>query len=103
MQGVRIIGGAQNGVRDFEKVNVELEALRDDPQPVALTIDKVSAWVLVAQLQLALRHPANNGPTSEIARHIATTILEGLSLDPDSALARLAEQGWQEGRIIIPQ
>lgn len=85
----------------FNEVNDELEALRDDPQPVVLRMSKLSAWVLLSQLQLALRHPENVGPTSEIARTIAMNVQEALLPDPESALARLAESGWEERRIII--
>jgi len=102
MSRLKIIGGTQNDVPDFEDVNIELEALRDDPQPVALTIGKVAAWVLLGQLQLALRHPENNGPSSEIARQIAMSIQEAICPDPDSALARVAELGWEKRGIIVP-
>jgi hypothetical protein len=89
-----------DGMPELEEVNAELEELKDDPQPVLLQMDKVSAWVLLTHLQLALRHPENNGPTAQIARNIALSIQEALCADPESALARMARAGWKEKRII---
>ncbi len=91
------------GTPSFDEVNDELEELHNDPQTVLLSMSKLSAWVLLGQLQLALRHPENIGPTSEIARTIAIEIQEAICPDPESALARLAENGWEKKRIIIIQ
>jgi hypothetical protein len=85
------------------EVEKELEELRDDPQPVMLEMDKVTAWCLLSNLQLALRHPGNKGPSSQIARNVAMNIQAAICPEPESALARVAEQGWDERRIIIPQ
>ncbi len=51
----------------------EFAALERQP-PLRLEIDRVTAWVVLAQLQLALRHPENTGPSAEIARGFADQI-----------------------------
>jgi hypothetical protein len=94
----------ESGPLEFREVEAELEALRDDPQPVALEMDKISAWVVFQNLQVALSHPDNNGPSSAIARNVAKNFERALCPDPDSALARLARKGWkkvEETRIIV--
>jgi hypothetical protein len=103
---VGLIGGLEPG---FEAaVEKELRALRDDPQRVELNIDKVHAFMLIGQLQFALRHPQNNGPTATMARGLAGAIEKALELEPGSALHRLTEEGWEKAAgscqrgIVLP-
>jgi len=50
----------------------------------------------MAQLQLALRHPDNQGPTAEIARHFARHLQQWLAITP--TLLTIAQAGWQTGQ-----
>lgn len=67
--------------------------LLDQAQPLEMAIMPFRAFVLVAQLQLALRHPDNQGSSAEIARDIATR-LQTLLGQIDPAIAEALEQGW---------
>jgi len=98
-----LLMGAQADDREFDEFNAELKKLRDDPQEVLLHLDKIAAWVVLCQLQLALRHPENKGATAEIARNVAMSIQEALCPEPESVLAMMAQSGWEERRIIVPQ
>lgn len=73
------------------RFGIELEALKD--QPFILQTDAVTAWSLMSQLQLALRHPKNTGPTADMARKTARKIIDTLA-PPGTALREVAEMGW---------
>ncbi len=73
----------------------EFAALEDQP-PLRLEIDRVTAWVVLAQLQLALRHPENMGPSAEIARAIAQQLQSLVA--SRGALAVVARCGWDTAR-----
>lgn len=61
--------------------------------PISLgAVDRRTAWALLAQLQLALRHPNNTGQVAELAEAFARSLQERLGLT--GALAAVAEQGW---------
>lgn len=49
---------------------------------------------MTCQIQLALRHPENIGPSSKIARQVALHIQELICPDPGSAFATMIELGW---------
>lgn len=74
--------------------------LADDPQPVHLELSKVNAWILAAQLQLALRHPKNTGPTALIGREIIQRIHAAVATTP--ALAAVAAKGWDPAHDQAP-
>jgi hypothetical protein len=76
----------------FEQFSEEFRALCLDPQPIELLLSKLQAWALFSELQLALRHPENNGPSAEIARHFAEQIQKKVATTP--ALAEVAKRGW---------
>lgn len=78
---------------DLEETFVqEMQAFSQRP-PVSLLLSPTQAWVLFSQLQLALRHPANTGPSSDIARDVAERLQARLPLAP--AMATIAARGWQ--------
>jgi hypothetical protein len=60
--------------------------------PVECKLGPVEVWQLVLQLQLALRHPGNTGPSAELGRRIAMQIQEHVGVTP--ALRAIAAQGW---------
>jgi hypothetical protein len=72
----------------------ELEAIAADPQPVALEIDKVTAFVVLQGLTLALGHPGAGqlvlirDPLVSLARKLERAVAT------TPALAAMAEYGW---------
>lgn len=74
---------------DFEQIGRSLKSA----QPLEMYILPFRAYVLVGQLQLALRHPQNTGPGSNIAREIAHNLQERLS-EINPAIAQSLEHGW---------
>lgn len=66
-----------------------------------LSIRPVDAWVLLSQLQLALRHTQNTGPSAEIARTFARRLQSLVA--PHGALAIVAERGWDAGYDVPRQ
>lgn len=77
---------------------VDLLFLERDPQLLVLKMSKIEAWIIFSHLQLALRHPANNGRAAEIARKWAKAIEQSLAVTP--ALVEVAARGW-EGRWVL--
>lgn len=75
----------------FEQFTEEFKLL--EGVPFVLDTTAMHAWAIMSHLQLALRHPKNNGPTAEIARQVANQIIETLA-PPGSALREVAERGW---------
>lgn len=93
------IGGMNN--RDINKAAdleqrfaAELQALDRSGLDIVLTLTPVQAWILLGQLQLALRHPGNVGQSAALAREIADRVQKGVA--PSGALKEVAEQGWNE-------
>ena len=64
-----------------------------DGVPFLLETTALHAWAIMSHLQLALRHPENKGPTSQIARQVAERIIETLA-PAGSALRTVADRGW---------
>ncbi len=50
-------------------------------------------YILIAQVQLALRHPDNNGASAEIAREIVLNMTEAVCHHVPEARETI-EQGW---------
>ena len=68
---------------------------------VPFTLSAMEALMFLAQLQLALTHPANRRPNgvADLARSFGRKIQERLSVNP--TIARVCELGWEvedEGR-----
>jgi hypothetical protein len=59
---------------------------------VVLELEQWDAWILLGQLQLALRHPANKGNVREVAEAVARLVQQQLILSP--LLKELVEKGW---------
>jgi len=60
---------------------------------LVLELDGIACLTLLGNLQLALRHPANRGLSSNIALEIARRIEGHLSVTP--ALRALCAMGWR--------
>lgn len=71
-----------------------LSRLNADPQPVHLEISKLDAFFLIAQVQLACRHPGNNGPTRARIECIMRDLGKALAIH-DADLRNLIELGWR--------
>lgn len=61
-------------------------------QPTILDLDAGAACVLLAQLQLALRHPGNRGYSADIARRIADDLIAYLAAG-DPTIEMLLRRG----------
>lgn len=75
-----------------EQFGVEMAAL--EQERFSLEMSGIQLWVVLANLQLALRHPGNRGPSAAIARGVAES-LEGV-VTRYAAMARVAAMGWDE-------
>jgi hypothetical protein len=71
----------------------EIQTLQDSGAAMPLVFTPSEAFMLLAILQLVLRHPRVDGPTGEFARSFAENIEERLCKTP--ALKEVARQGWQ--------
>ena len=79
----------------FHRFRLELSELLADTRPVTVRISAVQAWGVLANLQLALKHPQNNGPTAEWARQVALALQE-IVAPPGTARRELADKGWKD-------
>lgn len=79
------------GDEAYKCFSAEFQAL--EGRPFLLETDAVTAWAIMAQIQLALRHPQNKGGTAKIARKVAKDIIDTLA-PPGTALREVADRGW---------
>lgn len=77
----------------FARFREEFKGL--EGKPFLLETTALHAWAIMCHLQLALRHPENKGPMSEIARQVAEAIINTIA-PPRSALREVAKRGWKE-------
>ena len=74
-------------------LELELEALKDKGADIVLHLTPVQAFMLIGQIQLALRHPSNRGISAAIAEDLAH-MLERILSEHGPALAELIARGW---------
>lgn len=80
----------------------EIQEMLKNDEHITIAIPKSTLWILHAQLQLALRHPENIGPSAKIVKDFALQIQDILA-PPGTALSELAEAGWNpENDVIWP-
>lgn len=77
----------------MKRFTAECAEIKD--QPFILETDIITAWALLAQIQLALRHPKNTGSASKIAVKIAHEIIDKVA-PPGTARREVAEMGWNK-------
>lgn len=75
--------------QQFEQEFSDLIAQR---QAIELRISPLEAWCVMAQIQLALRHPNNTGIARMYAEIVARQLQSAIAITP--ALAQIAEMGW---------
>lgn len=75
----------------FGKVRHDLAKLRT--RTIVLRFNGLEAWLLLVNLQLALKHPENNGESAGMTEAIARRIQAVIADTPE--LKELAEMGWQ--------
>lgn len=68
--------------------------LIDEQPPLTLPLKRSEAFMLLSQIQLALRRPENTGATADWARALGQTLEGALSVSP--AIAKIAKMGWNE-------
>lgn len=79
---------------EFQTGLRELRALTRDAEPrVHLCLTRWQVYCLVAQLQLALRHPNNTGATRAIVEDLARDL--ELLFSDSRTLASLLKRGWR--------
>lgn len=76
----------------LERVFVESKVLRDEGWKIHVTWDIDTLMVLIACLQLSLRHPKNKGPSAEIIKVVIEKLIDELPVD-SLALRELASMG----------
>jgi hypothetical protein len=76
----------------FKKFVDEFRTLSSTHPGLILYITPLEAWYLLAQLQLALRHPKNNGKSYRYAKNLALAIQFEIARTP--ALNAVASRGW---------
>jgi hypothetical protein len=78
-----------------EKFVAAVTRLFEDPQPLHLEMEKMTAWHILSTIQLACRHPEFKGATRDQVEHFARQLGEALTAnDPDLRL--LFNMGWEE-------
>lgn len=75
----------------LEQIEIEVRQCPDVRFPILLDLE--SSMCLVAQLQLALRHPSNSGNSADVARTIIEGIIDGFHQAGLHACAELARLG----------
>jgi len=80
---------------DIEIARAAISKLTNDPARILLDLSRFDAWVLLGTVQLAMRHPAFTGPTSDIAREIAQRLQASVCQD-DPTLLRMTQMGERE-------
>lgn len=77
----------------------ELEKMLRNPKVVNLKMTSYALWVLIANCQLALKHPNNTGEIANKCKQQITEIVKELSKDYPP-LEKLFAKGW--GDISMP-
>lgn len=67
-------------------------------EPVYLELTPLEAWCVMAQLQLACKHPQNIGAARVVAEAVARSLQADLANSPE--LMAIAELGWVEGVTV---
>ena len=77
---------------------IEFRELLARADPLVVQATPLQWWSLLSQLQLAFRHPRNQGPTKEIAGDVARQIERLVATTP--ALEEMARRGWLKSQDV---
>lgn len=77
----------------------DMRRLQHDHTMLNLTLPE--AMILLAQVQLALRHPGNTGSSAAVATRLARRLERIVSLTP--AIGEIARRGWDQNHDIVKQ
>ncbi|MDR3554754.1 MAG: hypothetical protein P4L55_08360 [Syntrophobacteraceae bacterium] len=69
-------------------------------ETICLSLSRLEMLFILANLQLALRHPNNSGPSSAITRKIALRLERILAPDPESDMGRICSAGWDTSLVV---
>jgi hypothetical protein len=83
-----------------KKFTQEFTEFCNSAKSFTLTLQPAQAWMLLGQLQLALRHPDNRGAPAEMAFSIAKQ-LEAYVSQGGPTVAMIAAFGWQP-KLDVP-
>ncbi|MDJ0677019.1 MAG: hypothetical protein QNJ36_16830 [Calothrix sp. MO_167.B42] len=74
----------------------DLKKLKDDNSEIVLTLNPSSVWILVFQIQIALKHPFNTGKLASETREIVKDIQSSLDEHPlyTECLKQALDWGW---------
>lgn len=78
---------------------LDMEALAAMP-PVRCALDGLTAFCLVAAIQLACRHEKFVGPSREVVEDFARGLGERIAITPH--LQQVIEAGWDPGQDVPP-
>lgn len=78
---------------EFLNLAEELKNLGNKPT-IDIKISPLAAWCLIAQIQLASRHPANNGITGQHAKDIALALQSRIEMS--EAFQQFTDKGWHQ-------
>lgn len=76
----------------------QMQAMVSHGATVHVELTFAEAFTLIANIQLALRHPNNTGASAEIAREAARKLQRELSINP--VIYQVAEMGWDRSKDL---
>lgn len=82
----------EDAVREFKRAFGDLHR---SARTITLSLKAVDAYAIVLQLQLALKHPQNQGPSAAIAILVAKQLEHELG-DIDRSLRDQLRRGWEQ-------
>jgi len=68
---------------------------------ISTRFGNAECWALIGNLQLALSHPENVGPSADIARNIAHHLIREVAKTP--AEIEVARRGWVRAHFVEPE
>ena len=77
----------------ISELNQLFEKLQSSDFMINLSVNLINGFVLVGQLQLALRHPANEGESSKRMKQFAQDLIDAIASEVPDARQYL-EMGW---------
>lgn len=76
----------------FKRFVEEFRSLNSNHPGLILYLTPLECWYLLGQLQLACRHPRNNGRSRQYAKNLALALQLEIASTP--ALNTVASRGW---------